>query len=226
MKSMPTAEMPKALERAAEAARERGQELAEAESTLEVAERAVEEGHRLDIEAAATAREAGEADPPQQHEAEARQALTSAERERAIRSERSRMADKNLQGLLAEQAVAWRKKIEASWAKADQALTRKLSEIDAVSQARIELSVAWSWLRAAQQDGDAERTLRKAQSPLTHAGLLDLDTLREEIERGSFERYAERVEAFEREQRETVEASQAEYEERLAEARAAQEGQG
>jgi hypothetical protein len=225
MKSMPSVEMPKALERAASAARERGQELAEAEAALKAAEQAVEEGRRLDIEQAALSRDHGEADPGAQHEQAAQQTLAKSGRERDIRAARARLADERVEELLAEQADAWRKKIEASWTKADQALTRKLSEIDAVSQARIELSVAWSWLRAVQQDGDAERTLRKAQSPLTHAGLLDLDTLREEIERGSFERYCERVEAFEREQRETVEASQAD-EERLAKARAAQEGQG
>ena len=46
MKSMPSVEMPKPLERAVEAAREREQELAEAEAALVAAEQNVEAGRQ------------------------------------------------------------------------------------------------------------------------------------------------------------------------------------
>ena len=221
---MPLTEAPRAIERAAQAAHDREQELREAETRLEAAERAVEDGRRQDVEEAALAREAGESDPPHSHEAEARHALAGAERERDVRAARARIADENLQGLLAENARGWQTKVEREWAKADSALRRKLSEVEALLGRRVELTATWLWLREVQRDGETERTLRKAGALANQ--LPDLGALADEIDASSFERYAERVEGAERQKREVEEAEQAEFAGRLAEARAALEREG
>jgi hypothetical protein len=222
--AMPTVEAPQAIERAAHAAHEREQELREAEAALAAAERAVEEGRRQDIEAVAAARDAGDADPPQSHEAEARQALAEAECERDVRAARARIADENLQELLTENAGGWQAKVEREWGKADTGLRRKLSEVEALLGRRVELTATWLWLREVQRDGETERTLRKAGALANQ--LPDLGALADEIDATSFERYAERVEEAERQKREAEEADQAEFAERLAEAQAALERQG
>ena len=224
MRAMPLTEAPRAIERAAQAAHDREQELREAETRLEAAERAVEDGRRQDVEEAALAREAGESDPPHSHEAEARHALAGAERERDVRAARARIADENLQGLLAENARGWQTKVEREWAKADSALRRKLSEVEALLGRRVELTATWLWLREVQRDGETERTLRKAGALANQ--LPDLGALADEIDASSFERYAERVEGAERQTREVEEAEQAEFAGRLAEARAALEREG
>lgn len=221
MKAMPLTEAPRAIEQAAHAAHDREQELGEGETALEAAERAVEDGRRQDVEEAALAREAGEADPPHSHEAEARQALAEAERERDVRAARARIADENLHGRLAENAGGWQAKVEREWGKTDSALRRKLSEVEALLGRRVELTATWLWLREVQRDGETERTLRKAGALANQ--LPDLGALANEIEATGFERYAERVEDAERKKREAEEADRAEFTERLAEARAAQE---
>lgn len=221
MKAMPLTEAPRTIEQATQAAHDREQELREAETALEAAERAVEDGRRQDIEAVAAARDAGESDPPQSHEAEARQALTGAERERDVRAARARIAEENLQGLLAENAGGWQSKVEREWGKTDSALRRKLSEVEALLGRRVELTATWLWLREVQRDGETERTLRKAGALANR--LPDLGALADEIDGTSFERYAERVEDAERKKREAEEADQAEFAKRLAEAQAAQE---
>ena len=224
MKAMPLTEAPRAIERAAQAAHEREQELREAEAALEAAERAVEDGRRQDVEEAALAREAGETDPAHSHEADARQSLAEAERERDVRAARTRIADENLQGLLAENAGGWQAKVERAWGKTDSALRRKLSEVEALLGRRVELTATWLWLREVQRDGETERTLRKAGAL---ANLLpDLGALADEIDATSFERYAERVEDAERQKRDAEESDRAEFAERLSEARAALEREG
>jgi hypothetical protein len=221
---MPLTEAPRAIEQAAQAAREREQELREAETALEAAERAVEDGRRRDIEAVAAAREAGDADPPHSHEAEARQALGETERERDVRAARARIAEENLQRLLAENAGGWQAKVEREWGKTDSALRRKLSEVEALLGQRVELTATWLWLREVQRDGETERTLRKAGALANQ--LPDLGALADEIDATSFERYAERVEDAERQKRDAEESDRAEFTERLAEARAALDREG
>ena len=224
MRAMPTAEMPRPLERVTEAAREREHELGEAEANAEAAEQAVEAARQRDIEEIAAAREIGRADPRQQHEEEALLALAAAQRERDICAVRSRTANAHVEELLAEHADAWRGRVEKEWAKADQGLKRKLAEIEAALGHRVELAATWSWLRAVERGEDDERVLRKSSG--LAARLPDVQALAEAIDLGRFDSFSTRVEEAERQKREVEEADRAEFAERLAEARAAQEREG
>jgi hypothetical protein len=216
-------EAPRAVERAAQASREREAELREAEAALEAAQQNVQAARQQDIEAAALAREHGQADPPDSFEQAARRALDDAGRERDVRGARARMAGERLEELLAEHAPDWQARVEKEWAKTDAALRRKLAEVEAALGRRAELTIARAWLRAVQRGEDGERALRKARAPAAQIGLPDLQELRAEIDSGSVEAWATRVERAERELRVIQERDQEEYEQRLAEARAERE---
>ena len=109
-----------------------------------------------------------------------------------------------------------------SGAKTDQGLKRKLAEIEAALGHRVELAATWSWLRAVERGEDGERVLRKSSGP---ARLPDLQELHAAIDQGELAAVSDGVEIAEREQREARAEEQAEFEERLAQARAAQERQ-
>ena len=220
---MPTVEMPRALERATLEAAERAQELEAAWATLEAAQQALAAAREADVRAAAIARDEGAAhDPPPDHERAARRSLDEAMRERDVRTERAKMADERVRELLGEHVGGWERKVLAEWKRADTALRRKLSEVEAALERRAELTVAASWLRAVAEGGNSAYVLRKASARSAQAGL-DLQELRAAIDRGSIESVTEALERSEREQREARERDQEEAERHLAEAQAERE---
>ena len=219
---MPTVEIPEALERVADAAREREQELRDAEAALQAAEQDVGAARERDVEAVAAAREAGEADPPARHEQAAQLELEEAGRERDVRAARARIADERLQELLAEQAPAWQQRVEAEWGEIDAALRRKLAEVEAALGRRVELSAARAWLRAVQRGENRERALRKASAPAAQIGMPDLRELRAAVDAGSVEAVSGADERAWRQHREAAERGRVELERGVASARQAQ----
>src|SRR5512133_2146359 len=85
--NLPTIEMPAPLLSAVQTLEEREQELRAADAAVVAAEEAVRVGHRRDIEAIASAREAGRRDPHPRHEKDALAALDAAKRDREIMAE-------------------------------------------------------------------------------------------------------------------------------------------